>query len=177
MLPEKDFNEVEMQNLQKKCVIILCNVALFQTIAMANPPIRNMLFIGSAPMTVATTPIFSIGTTHGPTDSINSVTVTACNFDATSWFDCFNADNNGSEASTGSLSIKTGDTILISIPAIAQPLNFWQNVYPYNTPYTAVRISNSQGASCDSHVVAYNCTSSTTCPGLSFTPVVTCNFP
>ena len=166
-----------MKKLQKKCFIILCNFALFQTIAMANSPIRNMLSIGSAPMTVATTPIFSIGTTHGSTDSINSVTVTACNFPAANWNDCFNADNNGSITGAGSLSIATGDTILISIPAIARPLNFWQNFYPYNNPHTAARISNSQGANCDSNVVAYNCTSSTTCPGLSFTPVVTCNFP
>jgi len=166
-----------MKRIQKKCVIILCHFVFFQTIAMANPPIRNMLSISSAPITVATTPIFSIGTTHGATDSINSVTVTACNFPASSWFDCFNADNNGSQASTGGLPIVTGNTILISIPAMAQPLNFWQNFYPYNTPYMAVRISNSQGANCDSRVVAYNCTSSTTCPGLSFTPVVTCNFP
>jgi len=166
-----------MKRLQKKCVIILLNVVLFQTIVMANPPKRNILSISSAPMTVATTPIFSIGTTHGSTDSINTVTVTACNFPATSWFDCFNADNNGAATSAGGLPIVTGDTILISIPAIAQPLNFWQIFYPYSTPYTAVRISNSQGASCDSNVVAYNCTSSTTCPGLSFTPVVTCNFP
>ncbi len=166
-----------MQRLQKKYFIILCHFAFCQTIAMANPLIQNMLSIGSAPMTVATTPIFSIGTTHGSTDSILSVTVTACNFPAASWSDCFNADNNGSETSAGDLPIVTGDTILISIPAIAQPLHFWQNFYPYNTPHTAVRISNSQGANCDSHVVAYNCTSSTTCPGLSLTPVVTCNFP
>ena len=166
-----------MKRLQKKCVIILCNFVLFQTIAMANPPIRNMLSIGSTPMTVATTPIFSIGTIHGSTDSINSVIVTACDFHAASYDDCYNADNNGSVTTAGILPIVTGNTILISIPAIAQPLNFWQIYYSYNTPYTAVRISNSQGANCDSHVVAYNCTSSITCPDLSFTPVVTCNFP
>ena len=157
--------------------MILCGFTLFQTIPMANPPIQNILSIGNAPITVTTIPIFSIGTTHDSMDSINSVTVTACNSPENNWFDCFNTDNNGSEAGTGSLAIKTGDTILISIPAIAQPLNFWQNFYHYTTPYTAVRISNSQGSSCDSNVVAYNCTSSTTCPGLSFTPVVTCNFP
>jgi hypothetical protein len=170
------FREVGMKKPQKKCFIMLCIFALFQTLAMANPSIQSMLSVGRAPMAVATTQIFSIGTTHGSPDSINSVIVTACNFSATSWDDCFNADNNGAVTSGGSLSIVTGDKIWISIPAIAQPLHFWQNVYPYNTPYTVVRISNSQGASCDSLVVAYNCTSLTTCPGLSFTPFVVCNF-
>lgn len=174
MPPEKDFKEVKMQNLQKKCFIILCNFTFFQTIAMANPPIQNMLSISRAPMKVATTPIFTIGTTHGSTDSIHSVTVTACGSAEANWSSCFNADNNGAVTTAGDLSIVTGDTILISIPAIAQPLYSWQS--GYNNPYTAIEISNSQGESCDSNVVAYNCTSVTTCPGLSFMPVVTCNF-
>jgi len=165
-----------MRNLQK-IFIILMNSLLFSSISVASLPIQNILSTSRSPLTVTTIPIFLIGTTHGSADSIISVLVTACNFQAANFDDCYNADNNGSLAAAGSLPITTGNTILISIPAIANPLNFWQNFYPYNTPYTAVRITNSQGINCDSSVVAYNCTSSSACPGLSFTPIITCNFP
>lgn len=37
-----------MKSLRKRWFIILLNIILFQTIAMANTPIRNMLSIGSA---------------------------------------------------------------------------------------------------------------------------------
>ncbi len=165
-----------MRNLQKRLIIPI-HFLLFSNIAIASLPIQNILSATRSQLTVTTIPIFSIGTTHGSADSINSIFVTACNVQAANFDDCYNADSNGSLATTGSLSITTGNTILISIPAIANPLNFWQNFYPYNTPYTAVRITNSQGTNCDSNVVAYNCPSSTTCPILSFTPVVICNFP
>lgn len=160
----------------QKIVIILIHFLFFSSLCRASMPIDTLLSVTRSALTLTSIPIFSIGTTDGSSDSITSVLITACNFQAANFNDCYNADNNGSLATTGSLSITTGDTLLISIPALANPLNFWQNFYPYNTPYTAVRITNSQGTNCDSTVVAYECTSSTTCPSLSFTPVVLCNF-
>jgi len=120
-------------------------------------------------------PVFTIGTIHSPSDSIDSVVVTACNFAATGFNDCFNADNNGSLA-TGTLAINPGDSISISEAAIANPLNFWENFFPYNTPHVVVRITSSQGQDCESNVVSYHCTSSSACPGLTFSTPVTCNF-
>jgi hypothetical protein len=159
----------------RKQLIIATFFLMFSSISMASLPISNLLSTNRSLLAVTSIPIFLIGTT-APSDSIVSVLVTACGSQPAGYEDCFSADNSVSLANTGSLSIITGNLISISIPAIAQPLNYWQVNLPYSTPYTVVRITNSNANVCDSIVTAYNCPTSTTCSTLSFTPVVTCNF-
>lgn len=137
--------------------------------------ISGILLLPTFCMAVPMIDLANIGTITTTPASITTVTVTACNFHATSWDDCYNTDNNGWPTTVGSLAIVAGNKIKISIPAIAQPLNLWQTFYSYSTPYTSVKLSSSHGPDCYTPVVPYTCSSSTTCSVLSFFPLVICN--
>ncbi len=166
---------MRINNLKKKSTILI-SLLLSANIVIAIPPIERILSTNQSSFAVATIPIFTIASTpHGTTDSITFIHIAGCTSAESSFSNCQSNPGYDSFTSNGSFSINPGDTISISIPAIAQPLHFWQTLTS-PAQYAAVHIENSATTGCDTAVVAYTCPTSTTCSSLSFSPLVSCAF-